>query len=315
MKWTEIKVAIHRDSIEAVSNILMELGANGVAIEDALDIENFKKDEFGEILNLAEFDLTKEPTVAAYFPEKVFVPELLPTLEAKIKALPSFGLNIGTHTITVSELEENNWEEAWKKYYHPVHISRYLTIVPDWEEYEKSHEEEKIITLDPGMAFGTGTHPTTRLSLQALELSLRGNETVYDVGCGSGVLSIAAKLFGAKTVTAFDLDQVAVDKAKENFALNPIAKDIKVQPNDLLAGITEPVDVIVANILADIIIRMLPDASRLLKKEGTMILSGIIEDKEEDVIDALYENGFSIVETLRQGDWLGLIVKFSEQEV
>lgn len=312
MKWTEVKIATNEQAIEAISNILMELGATGVAIEDPNDIVNFEKDGFGEILNLDDFNLEAEPTVAAYFPEKCFVPELIPTLEAKVLGLKDFGLDIGTHTITLSEVKESNWEEAWKKYYHPVQISKYLTIVPDWEDY-KGRPDEKIITLDPGMAFGTGTHPTTRLSLQALEIVLRGGETVYDVGTGSGVLSIAARHFGAKKVTAFDLDEVAVLKAKDNMALNPVAKDVIVKANDLLVGVKDSADVIVANILADIIIKMLPDAKKLLTKNGHLILSGIILDKEEAVSTALAENNFEVVEKLQQGDWVALIVSHAEE--
>lgn len=314
MKWTEVKVYVSSEVLEAMSAILMDFGASGVAIEDPEDIKNFKKDGFGEILNLADFDLTKEPTIAAYFPESIFVPELLPTLKEKMAQLKTFGLNLGSGKILMSEVKEDNWSEAWKKYYHPVQISRYLTIVPDWETYAPQHSEEKIITLDPGMAFGTGTHPTTSLSLQALEMTLRSGESVYDVGTGSGVLSIAAKIFGAKEVTAFDLDEVAVKKAQENFALNPVAQDVRVFANDLLKGITEPVDVIVANILSEIIIRLLPSAKKLLKPAGYLILSGIILDKEEEVLSALTQNQFQVKMKLAQGDWVAFVVEHEERE-
>lgn len=312
MKWTEVKVKTASEAVEAISNLLMELGASGVAIEDPLDIVNFQKDAYGEVLDLSAFDLTQEPTVAAYFSEKVFVPELLPSLREKILQLPSYGLAIGSHEILLSEVKEANWEEAWKKYYHPVRISRYLTIVPDWEDYQGT-TDEKIITLDPGMAFGTGTHPTTRLTLQAIEMVMQGGETVYDVGTGSGVLSIACKHFGASEVTAFDLDSVAVNKAQENMALNPVAQDVVVKANDLLKGVTAPVDLIVANILADIIIRMLPDAVGLLKEHGHLVLSGIILDKEESVLEELAACNLVVVEKLQQGDWLALIVAAKEE--
>ena len=126
--------------------------------------------------------------VTAYFPETIFLPEILPFIEAAIARLPEYGLAIGKNEITSSEVVEEEWATAWKKYYHPVRITRYLTIVPSWEQYETTDPAEKISTLDPGMAFGTGTHPTTRLTLQALEMYLRGEETVLDVGTGSGVL-------------------------------------------------------------------------------------------------------------------------------
>ena len=158
----------------------------------------------------------------------------------------------------------------------------------------------KIITLDPGMAFGTGTHPTTSLSLTALETVLRGGETLLDVGTGSGVLSIAAKYLGAKDVYAFDLDEVAVRSAKENMDMNEVAKDVHVSANDLLKGIEIESDVIVANILADIILLMIPDAWRLLKQTGTLIVSGIIEEKKQMVLDAMIEQGFIVDQIFQQ---------------
>lgn len=315
MKWNQVSVLTTSEAVEAVSNILMEAGANGVAIEDALDVVNFESDAFGEILDAETFDHIKEGAkVIAYFPETTFLPEILPIVEGRIKELTSFGLDVGENKIETSEVVESNWATAWKKYYHPVNITRYLTIVPEWQEYTPHSKDEHIIKLDPGMAFGTGTHPTTRLTLQALEVVLRGDETVIDVGTGSGVLSIASKCLGAKTVYAYDLDEVAVASAKENMNLNPVAEDVIVGANNLLVGIEKKADVIVANILADIIIELIPDAFRCLKDDGTFIVSGIIENKEGDVLEAIYENGFEVDQRFRQKDWLALILKKSTEE-
>ncbi|MFS1031329.1 50S ribosomal protein L11 methyltransferase [Enterococcus casseliflavus] len=315
MKWNEVTVATASEAVEAVANILMEHGASGVAIEDVLDIENFKSDAYGEILDKETYTTLEEGAqVSAYFPETIFLPEVLPTIKAAIDRLPEYGLAIGKNTITTSEVVEEAWATAWKKYYQPVRISRYLTIVPSWENYQPLQEEEKIITLDPGMAFGTGTHPTTRLTLQALEVYLRGGETVLDVGTGSGVLSIASKYLGAKDVFAYDLDEVAVRSAQENMAMNPIAHDVTVQANDLLQGVTVPADLIVANILADIILLMIPDAWRLLKQEGTLIVSGIIETKKQLVIDAMIARGFEIDQLFNQKDWYAIAFKKPEVE-
>jgi len=164
------------------------------------------------------------------------------------------------------------------------------------------------------MAFGTGTHPTTSLTLQALETVLRGGETLLDVGTGSGVLSIAAKYLGAKDVYAYDLDEVAVRAAKENMDMNEVAKDVHVAANDLLNGITIESDVIVANILADIILLMIPDAWRLLKQTGRLIVSGIIEEKKQMVIDAMKEQGFVVDQIFQQKDWYAIILKKPEVE-
>ncbi|MEG0293690.1 50S ribosomal protein L11 methyltransferase [Enterococcus sp.] len=315
MKWNEVKVETASEAVEAIANILMEAGASGVAIEDTLDIENFKSDAYGELLDKETYTgLEEGALVMAYFPETIFLPEILPFITSQITKLPEYGLAIGKNEITVSEVQDENWATAWKKYYHPVRVTRYLTIVPSWETYEAVDPNEKIITLDPGMAFGTGTHPTTNLTLQALEVSLRGGETVLDVGTGSGVLSIASKYLGAKDVYAYDLDEVAVRAAKENMDLNEIAKDVHVSANDLLKDVTVEADIIVANILADIILLMIPDAWRLLKQTGKLIVSGIIADKKNLVIDAMEAQGFIVEEILQQKDWFAIILGKPEDE-
>ena len=279
MKWNEVKVATASEAVEAVANILMEQGASGVAIEDVLDIENFKSDAYGEVLDKETYTTLDEGAqVTAYFPETIFLPEILPFIEAAIARLPEYGLAIGKNEITSSEVVEEEWATAWKKYYHPVRITRYLTIVPSWEQYETTDPAEKIITLDPGMAFGTGTHPTTRLTLQALEMYLRGEKRSWMLEPDQGFKYCQPPL-RANQVYAYDLDEVAVRAAKENMALNPVAEAVNVAANDLLTGIEIESDIIIANILADIILLMIPDAWRLLKPTGTLIVSGIIEAK------------------------------------
>lgn len=315
MKWTEVKIETASEAVEAISNIMMEAGASGVAIEDALDLENFKSDAFGELLDKENFEHIREGAlVMAYFPETTFLPEILPTIQEQILRLPDFGLNIGKNEQIISEVAESDWATAWKKYYHPVRVTRFLTIVPSWENYSPKSNQERIITLDPGMAFGTGTHPTTRLTLQALETVLRGGETLLDVGTGSGVLSIASKHLGAEKVYAFDLDDVAVTAAKENMALNPVAEAVEVTANDLLNNITIEADVIVANILADIIKLMINDAYRLLKPTGTFIVSGIIEDKKTMILQEMKNAGFLVDQIFSQGDWYAIILKKTEEE-
>lgn len=315
MKWHEVKVETGSTAVEAVSNILMEAGASGVAIEDALDAENYQTDGFGELLEKENFtELEEGALVMAYFPETIFLPEILPAIKSRIGKLPDFGLDIGKNLVTVSVVAESDWATAWKKYYHPVRITRYLTIVPSWEEYTPACADEKVIILDPGMAFGTGTHPTTSLTLQALESVLRGGETVLDVGTGSGVLSIACRHLGAGEVYAYDLDEVAVRAARENMDMNPIAEDVHVSANDLLTGVEIEADVIVANILADIIVLMLDDAWRLLKKEGHLIISGIIEDKRDMILEAVYTQGFETAQIFQEQDWYTMILKKPEEE-
>ncbi|UQF71756.1 50S ribosomal protein L11 methyltransferase [Vagococcus lutrae] len=308
MEWTELTIETSSEAVEAVSHFLMEAGASGVAIEDALDLQAYESDAYGELVDKENMLHIKEGAkVMAYFPETVFLPEIVPTLQHHVNQLPSFGLDKGAGKISLNDVVEDDWATAWKKYYHPVHVSRFLTIVPEWEKYEAQHADERIIVMDPGMAFGTGTHPTTFLTLHALEMTLRGGETVLDVGTGSGVLSIAAKHFGAKNVYAYDLDEVAVRVAQENLDLNPIAADVQVAANDLLNGITQTADIIVANILPHIIEKMIPDAWNLVNDGGKFIVSGIITEKESAIHDKMQEVGFKLYQKFQQEDWLALI--------
>lgn len=315
MKWTEVTVSTSNEAVEAVSNILMEAGASGVKIDDALDYQNLKPDRYGEIIDLDTIPhVTSGVQVSAYYPETVFVPEILPTIKQRVSQLSDFGLNPAPNEVSMTALSDEDWATAWKKYYHPVRVTRYLTIVPSWEDYQPAQSGELVLRLDPGRAFGTGTHPTTKLCLQALETVINGGEHLIDVGTGSGVLSIAAKAMGVGAVEAYDLDDVAVASAQTNLDLNPVAKDVKVAANDLLAGIDTQADIIVANILAEIIIPLVPQARQNLKRGGYFITSGIIDDKFQTVLTALTDAGFQIAQHTQMGDWHGIVAYLPTDE-
>lgn len=315
MKWTEVTVSTSNEAVEAVSNILMEAGASGVKIDDALDYQNLKPDLYGEIIDLDTIPhVTSGAQVSAYYPETVFVPEILPTIKQRVSQLSDFGLNPAPNEVSMTALSDEDWATAWKKYYHPVRVTRYLTIVPSWEDYQPAQSGELVLRLDPGRAFGTGTHPTTKLCLQALETVINGGEHLIDVGTGSGVLSIAAKAMGVGAVEAYDLDDVAVASAQTNLDLNPVAKDVKVAANDLLAGIDTQADIIVANILAEIIIPLVPQARQNLKRGGYFITSGIIDDKFQTVLTALTDAGFQIAQHTQMGDWHGIVAYLPTDE-
>ncbi|MGX9799904.1 50S ribosomal protein L11 methyltransferase [Pediococcus acidilactici] len=315
MKWTEINVKTTNEAVEAISNIFDGLDAVGVKIEDALDFKNYQASYPSELYELKDVPhVTEGAIVSAYYPESTDVAKVVSQLKDKINELPGFWLDIGPASVTTVEVQDDDWATAWKKYYHPVRITRYLTVKPSWSDYQATQPDEKVISLDPGRAFGTGTHPTTRLCLQAMEVVMRGNETVYDVGTGSGVLSIAAKLLGAGKVAAFDVDDEAIAAAQENFDLNPIAKTISAQPNDLLKGISEPVDLIVANILTDVLVPMIPQAKSLLNKNGWLVMSGIIDDKLPVIEETLAANDFQINQVLTYGEWRGIIASHQLDE-
>ena len=304
-KWQELTVEVLREAEEAASNILIELGSQGVAIDDSADYLG-RVGKYGEVFpEVKQVDTVK---ITAYYPEYVDIDAVEKEVAQRLSALSDFGVNAGDIHYDTQELAEQDWAENWKKYYEPTRISHDLTIVPSWTDYE-AKTGEKIIRLDPGMAFGTGTHPTTKMSLFALEQVLRGGETVLDVGTGSGVLSIASSLLGAKSIYAYDLDEVAVRVAQENIDLNAGTENIHVATGNLLQGVDIQADVIVANILADILINMTEDAYRLVKDEGYLIMSGIISEKWEMVRESAEKAGFFLETHMIQGEWNACVFK------
>ncbi|MDV6377953.1 50S ribosomal protein L11 methyltransferase [Sporosarcina sp. GW1-11] len=310
MKWSEVSVHTTHEATEAVANILHEAGASGVVIEDSEEPDKERVDVYGELYALDKDDFPSEGVIIkAYLPVNSFINETVQKLELEIEGLREFSLDPGRFTIGITEVDEQDWENSWKQYFHPVKISKVFTIVPTWEEYTPVETDELIIELDPGMAFGTGTHPTTVLCLQALEKYLQPEQTVVDVGTGSGVLAIGAALLGAKNITALDLDEVAVRAAQENVAYNHVEDRITVLKANLLDAIEEPPDLIIANILADIIMSFSKDAYDLVKPGGLFIASGIIGQKRDEVRNDLMSHGFEIVETVLMEDWVAIIAR------
>ncbi|WP_409301769.1 50S ribosomal protein L11 methyltransferase [Peribacillus sp. SCS-155] len=310
MKWSEIAIHTTNEAIEPVSNILHEAGASGVVIEDPQELIKERENVFGEIYHLNPADYPDEGVIVkAYLPVNSFLGETVDAIKESINNLLLFDIDLGRNAISISEVNEEEWATAWKKYYNPVKISEKFTIVPTWEDYTPVSSDELIIELDPGMAFGTGTHPTTVMCIQALERTVEPGQHVVDVGTGSGVLSIAAALLNAEKVTALDLDQVAVASAKINVKLNKVQDRVAVSQNNLLDGVSEAADVVVANILAEVIIRFTDDVADVVKPGGYFIASGIIQPKKQEVKNAIIESGFTIEETITMEDWVALICK------
>ncbi|KAB2338985.1 50S ribosomal protein L11 methyltransferase [Cytobacillus depressus] len=310
MKWSEISIHTTNEAVEPISNILHEAGASGVVIEDPLELIKERKDQFGEIYQLNPLDYPEEGVIVkAYLPINSFLAETIDGIKEEINNLLLYNIDIGKNDISISEVNEEEWATAWKKYYHPVKISERFTIVPTWEEYTPVSSDELIIELDPGMAFGTGTHPTTVMCIQALERTVNKGDQIVDVGTGSGVLSIAAAMLGAEKVTALDLDEVAVNSARQNIELNKVHDVVTVAQNNLLDGISEKADIVVANILAEVILRFTDDVASVVKKDGFFIASGIILQKKQDVKDAMIAAGFQIEETIQMEDWVAIIGK------
>lgn len=310
MKWSEIAVHTTHEATEAIANIFHEAGASGVIIEDSREPDLQRDNLFGEIVELDRNDYPAEGVIIkAYLPVNSFLIETMKDIEESIEQLPKYGIDVGLNKMQTSEVDEEDWATAWKQYYHPVKISGRFTIVPTWEEYTPVDSDELIVELDPGMAFGTGTHPTTVMCMQALEKYVEKGMTVVDVGTGSGVLSIGSAMLGAKHVQALDLDEVAVTAAKENIELNHVSNIVEVQQGNLLEAISTKPNIIVANILADIIMSFSQDAADLLDENGLFIVSGVIEEKKEEVREDLIAKGFDIVEVVMMEDWVALVAK------
>ena len=315
VKWSELSIHTTHEAVEAVSNVLHEAGASGVVIEDSMEFARERQDMFGEIYALNPNDFPAEGVILkAYLPVTSFLGETVEEVKLAINNLSNYGINVGENEVTISEVNEEEWATAWKKYYHPVKISERFTIVPTWETYEPVSTDELIIELDPGMAFGTGTHPTTVMCLQALEKTVKSGDYVTDVGTGSGVLAIGAALLGAKHVHALDLDEVAVRSANINVKLNKVQHIANVVHGNLLDTVEQQSDVVVANILAEIIMSFTNDAFQVVKEGGMYITSGIIGAKKEDVKQSLEAAGFTIVEVMMMEDWVTIISKKPEKE-
>ena len=295
MLWKKITVAVPNDfDQEIISDIFMRVGAQGTELVDD-ENDNVK---------------TK---INSYFDENNYDEKILNDLKQQLKAWPKFGFDITGVEVSVSEMDDSSWENEWKQYYHPVKISRYLAVVPNWVDYQPKYADEHIIVMDPGKSFGTGTHPTTYSCMQALELILGDAESMYDVGTGSGILSIQARQLGVKDIKAYDLDPEAVRAAKENIQLNPGCEDIEVFENSLLDGVEGKVDVIVANILQDIIQQFIPDIDRHLNKNGFVVLSGIINEKEALITEKMAGIGFVVLEAFHLKGWSTLICRRKEE--
>lgn len=314
MKWSEISIHTTNEAVEPISNILHEAGASGVVIEDPYELVKERKDQFGEIYQLNPLDYPEDGVIVkAYLPENSFLAETVDEIKEEINNLLLYNIDIGKNDIKISEVNEEEWATAWKKYYHPVKISERFTIVPTWEEYTPVSSDELIIELDPGMAFGTGTHPTTVMCIQALERTVTKGDKIIDVGTGSGVLSIAAAMLGAEKVIALDLDEVAVNSARQNIELNKVQHVVDVAQNNLLDGVNGKADIVVANILAEVILRFTDDVASVVKDGGFFIASGIIQQKKQEVKDAMIKAGFHIEETIQMEDWVAIIGKRKKQ--
>lgn len=304
MNWTQLRAEVATSDIERTAAIMSMLD-NGIMIEDYSDIEEGLMTVYGDLIdeNILNADKSRG-AVSIYIPDNKNYNDYMAFLRDRFAAEK---IDAKMELIGVDEVE---WSSAWKKYYHPIRVGERLVIVPAWEEYD-AKESDIIVRMDPGMAFGTGTHETTRLVCGLIEKYLAPGQRVLDVGTGSGILAICASKLGAKECFAYDIDPVAVRVAEENCKDND-CKNITCGVSDLLASVDTKgglYDFAVANIVADIIIRMAPDIGAYLKPGAYLITSGIIERYAEGVREAMLSKGFTLVTEAMESDWVAMVYK------
>ena len=306
--WIEITIHTTNEASEIVESILLDYGSTGVAIEDPTTLEENLHDDFGTIVELSPTDFPDVGVIVkGYINELNFDDETFTRFKGELEQLGQ-NINIGEFfKIETTTIKDSDWENSWKDYFDILNIGEKFVIVPTWREYE-NEENKYVIKIDPGMAFGTGGHETTSLCIKNLEKYVKPHDNIIDVGCGSGILSIAASYLTDGEIKAVDLDKLAVDVSRENFALNNLENRIAVEEASLLTKETKKYNIIVANILAHIIELMLDDAYKLLEDGGYYITSGIIKDKKDELLEKMLERGFKLVEETSDNEWYSFVV-------
>lgn len=308
MKWCEISIQTSHEAVELIAEIFRDLGASGVVIEDPELVNDYITSGKWDYTDIPIAKETEVVVEKAYLPVNGELEGRIQTLQQEIKALESRGVNTAPAVLTTAELQDEDWSDTWKQYFHTEKPGERVVIKPAWEEYEPK-DDEVVIELDPGAAFGTGTHATTSMCIRQLEKLVKPGMTVFDVGTGSGILSIISAKLGAKNIQAVDYDDSVLKIVKENLEQNNVEDIISVAQSDLMQNVHGKAELVIANIIADIIIRLFDQLDEHLKQGGTLLTSGIIEDRIEDVLAAAEKHGYGVVERLENKGWVCITFK------
>ena len=310
MDWIELIVHTTTAGSDWVSDCLMELGASGTMIEDRADIPDPSKPHgIWEIIDPKLLEsMPEDVLVHAWFPPDETFPGILQQLRDRLDVMRAEQPQYGALLADTRTVSESTWAEVWKKYYKPFYAGSHLVVKPTWEAFDPA-PGDRIIEIDPGMAFGSGTHETTGMCIALLEETIRGGERVIDVGTGSGILAIAAALLGAGRVLAVDIDPDAVRVASENVVHNHVENVVAVQKGDLLKTTDETCQICVANIISDIIISFAAPLKAHIEPGGLFICSGIVRERTEEVRSALLEADYEILKTEHRGEWTAFLCR------
>jgi len=303
MIWKQISIATNDDGIDFVSSILIDAGAGGVEIDGG----SMPVPEQDAYLS-PSFDMSPDTFVKAYYGDTDF-DQTLSYIKGRLASLQSTSeTDVGSLAIHIDNVPDTDWNAGFKKHFTTFHAAGYIVVKPTWEDYTPK-DGEIVIEMDPGMAFGSGTHETTRMCLDLVQKHMRPGAAVLDVGCGSGILGIACAKMGAGRVTALDYDSVSVDVTRANAKANGVDM-LDVRQSDLLENVGDArYDIVLANIIADIIIRLNKDAQSIMNEDAVYIMSGIIKDRLQDVLDSLEQNAFDVIETQSLGEWCAVTAR------
>lgn len=310
LEWTEVTIYTTTQGIEIVSGYIISNGIRGVVVEDANDFNEFLEDT--EIhWDYIEEDLMglkeQETKIKCYLPDTLQGIEQFNQLKTFLPNLreENASVDLGRLEIETTNINEEDWATAWKKYYHPVKVTDKLVVVPCWEEY-KPQAGEVTVTLDPGMAFGTGTHETTRLCMQLVEKYVKPDSTFLDIGTGSGILAITSLLLGAKKAVGVDIDEIVLTVSHENAKLNKVDDRFEVIIGDLTEKITDKYNIVCANIVADVIIRLSQDVEQFMNSDSILLVSGIIDERADEVLNVLLSQNFKLVDRVEENGWVAM---------
>jgi len=308
LNYLEVTVTTTEEMSESLANLFWDLGAGGVVIEDPRTLRQKIEDQSWDAWEIPQELLDAEDIeLKGYFPIDTRLVETIAAFKSRSEEIKHLFPG-GRVDIIETEVAAENWATSWKAFYKPEKIGERVVIKPSWEDYQEQ-KGDLIVEMDPGMAFGTGNHPTTAMCIRALEEYIFPRCSVLDIGTGSGILSVTAAKLGAGKVLAVDHDPVSIDAARENVILNGVSDRVSVLQGDLASKIEEKVDIIVANIIADVIIRLIPQTLSLLDKNSIFIASGIIKERKSDVEEALKQNLFLIEKVLHEGEWVVVIAR------